>query len=33
MIDHYRKSSYSGTQVGSDCVEVRVTTREGAQGD
>ena len=30
MIEPYRKSSYSGTQQGSDCVEVGVIGRNEA---
>jgi Domain of unknown function (DUF397) len=31
MIEPYRKSSYSGTQQGSDCVEVGVIGRSDAE--
>ncbi|WP_372494490.1 DUF397 domain-containing protein [Actinoallomurus purpureus] len=33
MIEPYRKSSYSGTQQGSDCVEVGVIGRGEVETD
>ncbi|WP_345433752.1 DUF397 domain-containing protein [Actinoallomurus vinaceus] len=33
MIEPYRKSSYSGTQQGSDCVEVGVIGRNDTEAE
>lgn len=33
MIEPYRKSSYSGTQQGSDCVEIGVVGRNEAKSN